>query len=277
MRTLINLLHENADDYSTKGHSGMKVRRNDPRFSDNPMDTPEELDEFESNTFESRSMLDRLHDMFHDGEISDQEIEQGVQLTNGGLHKAAAALGTGPRQVKMLIATLTQHLRDANNEADDMSLQERYYRFVEGDGIDSVKDRPGNARDPDHLSAEADYLGGLTVRSAKKGDEKFYQGSQAADISKKLAAAKNDATRQQILRPLAEDFSDEIGSDSGSYNFPWKLHGRTGFGTMLYGVINGKPTMHLISVRDTAGDEVDLDTPMRHELLVQARAFIPDA
>lgn len=294
MRRLINLLAENADEYSTKGHAGMKVRQNDPRFGDNPMRSPEEdefeeLDEFVSDSTAGLAKMDRLHDIFKDAEVSDQEIKQGIQLSNAGMHKVAAALGTSPEEIRLLMSSLTQHLRDRDNNADDESLREQYRRFIEAEETTPARrpfdDDADLATDPDRLSAESDYLGDVTVRSSKLAKSKFYQGSKAAGITSELDAAHDDAQKQAILRPLIEDdeaetgqgFADEINSDSGSYNFPWKLDGRSGFGTMTYSVVGGKPSMRLISIRDVAGDDVDADSHMRHELLKQARNFIPDA
>jgi hypothetical protein len=356
---------ESVDEFSTKGHAGMKVRPNDPRFADNPMSDPEELDEFTSSTMNGMVKLDRLHDIFRDADISDQELKQGIQLSDAGLHKVAGALGTSPDEIKALIASLTQHIRDEQNDEDEQSLQEQYRRFIEAE---------------DHLSAEPDFLGDVTIRSAKQGREKFYQGSKAATITKKLDSMPDDAAKQEMLRPLIEDdendranerwkadrhnadkrivqdrlktdqrgkvdaavrawkpnpteregddrmrayqqdqgrkiakrkhgaeqrakvddnvstwmqksvgesanktqplaegFTDEIASNSGSYNFPWKVAGQSGFGTMQYSVVSGKPSMRLISVRDTKGDDLDADKQMRHQLLIQARNFIPDA
>ena len=280
MRKYISLL-ENADEFSTKGHADIKVRANDPRFADNPLCAdPEQLDEFDGSSPAGQSSLDRLHKAFQDGGISDQEIKQGIQLTDQGLQKVAAAFGTGPDEIKLLIASLTQHLRD--DESDDV--EESYDRFVNEDGEDDSAGHPfANAAD-DHLSAEDDYLGDVTVRASQSGKEKFFQGSQATAIKDRLkAAGNNDAKKQDVLRPLveddeSEDYAEEIAHDAGSsYNFVWRLHGKTGLGTMQYGVRDGKPWLHLISVRDQDGEEIDADDAMRHALLIQARQFIPDA
>jgi hypothetical protein len=285
MRALINRLAliENADEFSTKGHAG-KIRQNDPRFSDNPMRTPEaaeELDELDDTSMRGLRQMDRLHSIFKDAGISDQEIQQGIQLSDAGIHKIAGAMGSSPGEVKLLIASLTQHLRDEQDDEDNRSLQEQYFRFIEAEGDDSREHPFQEKADKDHLSAEQDYLGDITVRSAKRGKERFFQGSDAANITKKLATLPDDNERQDVLRTLVTEddvgFEDEINREGGSYNFPWKLDGQTGFGTMRYGMVGGKPSMRLISVRTADGDDLDLTSQMRHALLMQARAFIPDA
>jgi hypothetical protein len=284
MRSLLNRLAliENADEYSTKGHA-MNVRRNDPRFGDNPMSTPEEpeeLDEFNDSSVQGMGQMDRLWDIFRDANISDQEIKQGIQLSQAGLHKVAGALGIGPDEVGLLIASLTQHVRDQQDDEDEQSLQEQYLRFVESEEDDSRETPFPDAADKDYLSAEQDYLGDVTVRSARKGKERFFQGSDAANITNKLKTIPDDEQRQKVLGTLIDEddnFSSRAKGEGGSYNFPWKLEGRSGFGTMQYGLAGGKPSMRLISVRNAEGEDVDLTPELRHDLLVQGRRFIPDA
>lgn len=297
MRRFITIIQESDDEYSefsTKGHAGMKLRPADAQFGDNPMDDKTELDElndqpviddddqieldeFDGRVPEGVAKIDKLHDIFRNAEVSDQEIKQGIQLTDQGLHKVAGFLGISPQEVKMLIAALEQHLRDDS----DNPLEEAYRRFVAEDDTSGPFDAAAD-RD-DHLSAETDYLGDITVRSAKRGKEKFYQGSQATAITQRLAGANDDAEKQAVLEPLVEEiakpsgFSSEIKSDSGSYNFPWKIDGQSGFGTMMYSVSGGSPAMRLISIRDGAGDDVKADRHMRQALLTQARGFIADA
>lgn len=271
MRNLRDFLREGSDEYSTKGHAGMKVKANDPRFADNAMADASELDEFDATGGTSEATLDRLHQMFIAGKISDQEIKQGIELTDAALHRAAAALGVGPKEVKMLLASLTQHLRDAAEETEESNLAESYRQFME------ASDTGPFESSADDLSAEGDYLGNLTVRAANSGKSRFYQGSQAAHIKNQLDSAAPDE-QQAILRPLVEDgYAAEIANDAGSYNFPWKLADRSGFGTALYNTAGGKPDLHLISVREMNGDDVQMDVNMHKQLLDQARAFIPDA
>jgi hypothetical protein len=280
---------DSYSEFSTKGHANVKIRPNDPRFGDNPLasdgdgaatEESEELDEFDTSTFGARSSLDKLHDILARAHISDQEIKlRPLHLSDGGLHKIAARLGVGPHEVQMLLATLSQNLRDAGSDAEDASIEESYRQFMEAHETTTPFDE---AAGDDHLSAEQDYLGNLTVRSSKHGTSKFYQGSKAADISDELEGAQDDEQKQEVMHPLVEDESDagfekEIHSDTGSYNFPWKLNGHSGFGTVIYSTAGDKPKLKLISVRDGAGDDVQANAQMHQALLQQAQIFMNDA
>lgn len=275
-----------ADEYSIKGHGDIKIRRNDPRFSDNPLaygenEEPVELDEFDSSTTEGRGMIDRLHDLLHGAGVGDPEIKLGIQLTPEGVHKIAARLGNGPDEVTMLLASLKQELSDQEENSD---VAESYRQFMETEMPDTAHPfKVAADEDDEHFSAETDYLGDVTVRSSKRAKEKYFQGSQAASITAKLKSA-DDETKADVLRPLIEDdlesgtnFRNEIMSDSGTYNFPWKLDGHTGFGTVLYSTAGDHPQLKLISVRDGAGDDVDINAQVHKELLLQAEGFIGDA
>jgi hypothetical protein len=281
MRQLITLLEGfgSNDEFSTKGHADMKIKRNDPRFGDNPLafddeEDREELDELDTSTFHSRSSLSKLHDIFSHAGVSDQEIAHGFHLTDAGMHKIAARLGVSPHEVDMLMRALSQQLSD---ESDN--LEETYQRFIESEDDEAQPDPFAQPAD-DHLSAEEDYLGNVTIRSSKHGDERFFQGSQAASIRDKLDdAGADEAAQERVMRPLIkeESYEAEIKSDSGSYNFPWKYNGHSGFGTASYNTLNNKPNIKLISVRDASGEDVETDDKMKQNLLAQARDFIKDA
>jgi hypothetical protein len=283
IKRFIEILRENDNysEFSTKGHADIKVRPNDPRFADNPLDneaTDEELDELDTSTFGARSSLDKLHDILADAPISDQELKlRPLRLTNNGLHKIAARLGIGPDEVETLIVTLTQQLRDAGAAEEDASIAESYRQFMEADQTSDPFDEAAD----DHLSAEKGSLGDVTIRSVD-GKSKYYQGSKGADISDELDGAQDDEQRQEIMEPLIEDESDasfeqEIHSDTGSYNFPWKLNGHNGTGTVVYSTAGDKPKLKLISIRDGSGDDVQANPHVHQALLQQAQIFMNDA
>jgi hypothetical protein len=144
----------------------------------------------------------------------------------------------------------------------------------DGDNSDAASDEP----DGDHLSAEGDYLGDVTVRSARTGKSRFYQGSAAAGITQALKGA-DDEEKQEVLAPLMEKesgYADEIASNNGgTYNFPWTFRSQHGFGTAQYSSSsNGEPILKLISIRDNGGEDVPADRRMHAALLTQAREFI---
>jgi hypothetical protein len=280
MKNFINIIREAYDEFSIKGHADIKIRRNDPRFADNPLsydDEVTELDEFDSTGIGGMGMLDRLHDLLQQAGVGDPEIKLGVQLSDTGMHKVAARLGIGPQEVTMLLAALTDKSRDEEGG----SVAESYRRFIDDQETPDTAHPFHEAAEDDHYSAETDYLGDVTVRSAKKGKEKFYQGSQAAEITAKLKGV-DDTEKDKLLEPLVEadtpgSFQNEINTDSGTYNFPWKLDGHTGFGTALYSTAGDQPQLKLISIRDGSGDDVKINARVHHELLAQARGFIGDA
>ena len=85
-------------EFSTPGKADLRVRRNDPRFADNPMmGANEPLEEFATD-----ATADRLHQMLNAIPITDQQIKGGVTLSQAGLVKAAARLGIGPQDVKII-------------------------------------------------------------------------------------------------------------------------------------------------------------------------------
>jgi len=260
-------------EFSDRGRADTKVHVNAPRFADNPM-RDEQLDEFAG-----QSKIDRLHQMFTSAEISDQQIKGGVKLTKMGTAKVAARLGVSPNDVEMYINSLVQQLRDGDEESIE-TLTEQYYDMIDECETKGRKvDRPfdiaeGDATQEDRYSIEPDALGSATVRDAKTGREKFLQGASA---SKAIQAKKSgdDAVLAPLVETLEDDqnYWDEIKADSGSYNFIWKLPGRHGLGTVIFHA-DDPPSLRLADVRDTDGNEIEMDQATRHEILQQARAFL---
>lgn len=268
-------LHDfDRQEFSDRGKADLKVRRNDPRFADNPM---EMLDEF------SGGKLDQLQQMLNKIGVSDQQIRGGVPLQQTAKSRLAARLGIGPKEVDIYINTLAQKLKKEQGEQEDNelldSLREQYYREV-------VREA-GQPRRPfvaeDRYSYEPDALGSVTVRDATSGKEKFIQGAAASNLLGQLQA--NGSNKDAILAPLVErassglddgpdkPFSDEINADSGAYNFLWKLHGQHGMGTVMFHA-KQSPMLKLVDVRDADGDEIDVEPRMRRELLRQAQDFL---
>ena len=135
-------------EFSDRGRGDIKVRPNDPRFSDNPMASGKELlDEYETG----QSEVDSLHQMLNKAGISDQQIRGDIQLARSGKMKVAARLGIGPDDVDTYLHTLVQQLRDEDSDAEeqDLALAEQYYNAVnviDEDGEDEQEagqpDRP---------------------------------------------------------------------------------------------------------------------------------------
>lgn len=292
----MNILREGIganDQYSTRGHADVRIKRNDPRFGDNPLayddDDMEELDEFDGSTVGNRSKLDRLHEMLSRAGVSDHEISLGIDLTDEGKHKVAARLGGSPDEVDLLLRALSQSVRDEDNTLEE------YTDFVEEGSTPPFSDAADN--DPQRrVSAEVDGLGNLKMLSAKTGRERYYQGSEAQDVADKVRSLrKNPGKQQALLRSMmneddedapptgtekqpASDYRTEIESQArgGSYNFQWRYNGHSGFATVAYTSDGEKPHLELISVRDGGGDDVHPDAKMKADLTQQAQKAIPN-
>jgi hypothetical protein len=254
-----------SDTFSKRG-AAYRIKRNDPRFGDNPL----EDDAAVVREDVTSPQLIRLHSELNKV-VSDEEIKAGLSLAQSGLHKLAGMLGIGPQDVQVLLSSLTQNLRD-----DDAAMEEDYHAYLEA----AADEQPPFADDPedDDLSIEQDALGSGTVRSAASGKSKFVQGTVAADLEKKLASPGAD--RQTVLRTMmAEEatFDAEIQADTGSYNFPWKLAGQHGFATAFFRRDSAKPELKITGISDAEGNDIDLPQAQRHALTQQALDFIGDA
>lgn len=93
--------------------------------------------------------------------------------------------------------------------------------------------------------------------------------------TKKIVKKKVKPVTESAVLDEDDSFMQEIHSDGGSYNFPWKSDGHTGTGTASFKLSHGTPMINVISVRNAQGDEIsDYDST---DMLAQAKKFIPDA
>lgn len=283
-------------EFSDRGRADTKVRPNDPRFADNPMADKPTGDERLLDEFAGQSHLDRLHRMLNKIGISDQQIRGDVQLANSGKEKIAGRFGVSPDTVDVYLHTLSQQLRDEDEDTIEQSLAERSYNAVnvidedDGDGDDNDEDEDdaideeaGQSKRPfaeDRYSYEPDALGSVTVRDATTGRSTFVQGARASQLLAQLKAQRGN--EDAILAPLVEALDDtasegsfwgEIKADAGSYNFQWEINDQHGTGTVMFQA-HGKPKMQLIGIRDMYGSEVEAGPAMQRQLQQQALAFI---
>lgn len=148
----------------------------------------------------------------------------------------------------------------------------------------------------DRYSAEIDGLGSITLRDSVTSETKFLQGESATELAKQMepfhgkpqlndrlqevlrTAFLNEASALDgfFLKEFREDksFENEIASDSGTYNMPWKLDHQTGTMTIFYTLENDKPELKIQSVRDEDGNEIEVDDVKHDELMIQAKDFI---
>jgi hypothetical protein len=251
-------------EFTDRGKADLKIKRNDPRFGDNPLSdhTEEELDEFASG-----SQIERLHQMLTRIGVSDQQIKGGIDLTQRGKNRVAGRLGISPNDVKMYLDGITQKLRKAD-AASEETLTEQYYKTIDEDEAGQSA-RPF---DEPRYSMEPDALGSITVRDAQTGRSSFIQGAEASRVRQALKSAPD---KQAVLAPLveADDFLHEIKASSGTYNFIWNLGGKHGTGTAQFST-KGTPKLKLVDVRDAEGEAMAPDPAMHRALMQQARAFI---
>lgn len=275
--------------FSDRGKADIKVRRNDPRFGDNPLDNP--LSDQSDNRVlilddVDEGQIDRLHQMLTNAGISDQELRGGINLKRDKKVKLAASFGVSPMTIDSYLNVIKQRVN--NQERDDMEnmLSEAYYAMMNEDKEDDSEVDDEEAGQPDRpfegrYSYEPDSLGSMTVRDSTTGKSRFIQGSEANRIQSQLKAAPD--AEDAILGPLLEklhdspsNFADEINANSGSYNFFWQVGEQHGTGTAMFHA-GKKPDVRVVSVRDANGNRMDADPGMQRELLRQAYEFIDQA
>jgi hypothetical protein len=211
----------------------------------------------------------RLQELLNAARVSDDEIRGGIRLSPGGLEKLASRLGTSSEEVKRLISDLTKRLQDEHDH-----------------DVTVVYEGEGEVR----FVYEADFLGNLTVRDTKTGEDHYLAGSDSAHVIKTLRATEAGSQAEQALlrriaadvttQPLeedgevADDFVSELKNDAGSYNFPWNVNGHNGTGTAAYRANAKEFKLEVVSIRDSRGDEIEVGETTRQAITKQARDFI---
>jgi len=186
--------------------------------------------------------------------MSDAEIMANPRFLPAGSRKIAKHMSVNEADVAALVLELSQHLSS----------------MTEG-----VEDRP-------RFTYEDDTLGGITVRDAETGKEKYLNVQQAASLLKLLNSPT--ATEQETLeKAMLESFesasrelsADDLGTSKSIFNFPWKLNESAGFAAAQYSGFGQNFTMKIVSVVDHDGNALDnIDTKA---LTAQARNFINEA
>ena len=112
-----------------------------------------------------------------DWTLSDAEIANGFDLTDSGKQKVASRLGIAPREVKLLLASLTTKLRDEGSAESRLMTElagEEHARF----------------------DFESDALGNVTIYDTQSGKEVFLRGADATALLDKL---KHNPDHQALL------------------------------------------------------------------------------
>ena len=284
----------NYDAMSLQGRAStkQKKRATNARYGDNPLDKDQEpLEEADHQT-----MLDQLQGILNDAGIDNDEIKNGVPISLKGKQQIAARLGTSASEIDTLMSSLRSHLsHDEKNRMIQEIDVDPYNEedivpgkiFNKGSGAQHGWQKYGEQSDV-RFSFEPDSLGNLTITDSETGESKFLQGSEASTLADELENNEDSDFQQHVLELaflkessiyngffLTEEldgFEEEIDSDSGTYNMPWKLDDEHGNMTVFFTDEKGKPELKIQSVRDEDGNELhDMDEDL---LLVQAKAFL---
>lgn len=196
--------------------------------------------------------LERLH-VFLNRLMSDAEIVARPRFGTTGIEKIARHMSVDTSEVQPMLDRLIQHL----------------------DGITEEED--GEPR----YSYEEDSLGGLTVRDAKTGKEKFLNVQQANNLLKQLS--DNDGTEQSTLATIMTEnvmesclelSADEMTGNS-IFNFPWKLNENMGFASAQYSGFGRNFKIRIVSVMDQQGNTLnEYDTKSLYKIALN---FIDEA
>ena len=214
------------------------------------------------------SAVDSFHDQLRKANVSDDMIRQGATLTARGFQKIAALLSLSDNDVKGLLTTLRARLSTKGPNA-----------------------LLGEATSP-RYSWEHDGMGSVTIRDGKTGSEHFIGGSGGFSILQKVENLVPGSPDEQVFLASqignadrlfenemldGNEFMDEIKSDVGSFNFPWKLDGKHGTGTAEYrGNDRGDFKVLVADLRDQNGEGID-DENIKRRVHDQAVRFIPQA
>jgi hypothetical protein len=231
-----------------------KTRHVPARYSDNALALDEDYDIV---------TLDRLQKIMNNAGITDDEISRGIELSHLGYQRLAVQMNVNVSSLREMLNFLITRMRE--EESSDTIMAEEYEELF----------------DDQRYSYETDALGSVTIRDINSGKEIFLRGHEATIF---LNAVKSDSVNDQLLmgtympdtldesyQNLDEDsYANEIASNYGTYNFPWKFHEFSGTGTAEFSD-NG---ISLVSVRDNDGDEMSIDDMERTEITKQAVEFI---
>lgn len=263
-------------DFKSKPQGKVRPTGN---YADNAMYDDSKINESED------SALERLHGLLANASVSDDEIINGITLTEKGKQKVAAALGIAGSEVELMINSLSTKMRK------ERELTETAERF----------------------SAEDDYLGNVTIRDKKTGSERFVRGSNGTELLTKLKKADSEEDQRILKKAVSEDkdwiahvrdrhanerdtynrdnppkstfrkMIDRItGKDRlkkvpektlggmGTFNFSWTYNGKSGTGTAQFYSMGQRTRVEVQSTRDRMGREYNPDPETANAIQRQA-------
>lgn len=73
---------------------------------------------------------------------------------------------------------------------------------------------------------------------------------------------------------MEDSYDNEISGDSGSFNFPWTLPGKSGIANAHYKLMNGNLHIIIMQITNENGKNIRLGAPDTERLKKQALDFI---
>lgn len=233
-------------------------------------------------------LVDKLHTLLTNSDISDVEIGVGVNLSQKGQANVAKALNVPVDQVPLLLKQLAQRMRDRSQQEEDAWINES-----------------GDEDSLTRFGYEIDSQKNITIRDVKYGNEHMIRGSNGAKLIDELrhcdtveeqqeiialyfqtdetGLAKDDSARlsedASLPKKVSFDPSSAIGKNSGTLDFPWKLKGMRGVGTAYYSGAAGAGNnmkLKILSLHNSDGKEIAEDwiADMNAQLLVIVKKYI---
>lgn len=263
----------NAHDF--RSHVDMPIRMTG-NYGDNAMSgrsISEEIDE---------SHVNELHSQLHKAGVTDDMIKRGAGLTKRGFEKMAALLGLSSEDVNGLLVTLRKKLTAQTGATLLGETKSPRYTW-EHDGIGSVTIRDGKTGEEHFFGGSAGFSILTKIEGLIPGspDEQVFLAShidqlvESRDRGDGIEYEPEDQWHIDATRQRENGFMDEIKSNVGSFNFPWKLEGKHGTGTARFKGSGKEMNVEVVNIRDENGEEIR-DVDLKSKLKKQAIDFIPD-
>lgn len=224
-------------------------------YADNIMDDPSGM-----NEGDNADLLIQLQGILNDEcDLDDDAIARAPRLSASAIGKLGIRFGMGAPKVQKLFLDLVNSLvadkRHVNEAMDDI--------------------------DTPRYSMEEDSMGNMIISDAVTGKSMTLMDQDAHEVKEKIEAG--DDNEQEILHDTMhgdsnlKESDDGFGSDTSTYNFPWRLAGKHGTATGKFSGSGDSFQMKVISVRDETGEEIDASAPMMSRLTQIGMDFINHA
>ncbi len=206
---------QDGQEFTDRGRADTYSRSNNPRFADNSMTDkdPDKLDEFMgaypgAGITPAPDQLDKIHNALTRAGMTDQEIRQSVTLTDNGKRKLAGALGVSVEEIETLISSLTQKMRDEDNEQTDTLIDDYYSTLGEGEDVPMVTRTLENHKMEKLLKSKVDDV---DSEKAKKDVLKHWDKSKTEkkELDEKAPPGKK---AERFIKKNKADFKERYGA-----------------------------------------------------------------